>query len=110
MQTVFDKKSNIRNDGLIDPLIPSDRYDICPHCRAQRIELISFNGYSQNYKEAINAYMQGYTVEFNRYEIRSMRCRGCHKEFVIDWTPGFPVPLRNTYRTDRFFAEFMEGH
>lgn len=83
---------------------------MCPICKAQRVELFSFNGYSQNYKEAVEAFLKGYSIEFNRYEIRNMRCRSCNKEFVIDWTIGFPVPLKDTYRTNRFFSEFCQGY
>ena len=85
------------------------RTDVCPYCKAQRVELFSFNGYTQNYKEAVNAYLSGYDVHFDKYEIRAMKCRGCNKEFVIDWTDGFPKPLKDTYRTNRFFSEFIGG-
>ena len=55
MAFTFDKTpkiSNIDNDGLIDPMIEI-RTDICPHCKAQLVELFSFNGYPQNYKHAV---------------------------------------------------------
>ena len=97
-------------ENLIDPLVVTERYDLCPCCKARRVELYSFNNYPQNYTEAVDAYLQGYDVSFNRYEIRFMKCRSCQKEFVIDWTMGFPVPLRDTFRTNRFFAEFAEGY
>lgn len=98
------------HDGLIDPFEVTERFDICPICKAQRVELISFNGYPQNYRDAVDAYLRGYTVEYNRYEIRAMKCKSCNREFVIDWTIGFPIPLKNTYRTNRFFAEFSDGY
>lgn len=97
-------------EDLIDPFVVNERYDLCPFCKARRVELYSFNNYPQNYSEAVDAYLQGYDVSFNKYEIRMMKCKSCQKEFVIDWTSGFPVPLRDTYRTDRFFAEFGEGY
>lgn len=100
-------KSNIEND-LIDPFIKM-RTDICPCCKAQRIDLISFNGYPQNYKEAVNAYLNGYSISYDRYEIRSMRCKSCNREFIIDWTQGFPKPLIDSYKINRFFSEFSAG-
>ena len=104
-------EAHIENhDGLIDPIVITRRFDICPICKAQRLELMSFNNYPQNYKAAIDAYLSGYRVEFNKYEIRSMRCRSCNREFVIDWTSGFPVPLDSTFKTNRFFAEFADGY
>ena len=97
-------------EDLIDPFVVNKRYDLCPFCKARRVELYSFNNYPQNYSEAVDAYLQGYDVSFNKCEIRMMKCKSCQKEFVIDWTSGFPVPLKDTYRTDRFFAEFSEGY
>lgn len=92
----------------IDPYLPI-RADICPFCRAQRVEMFSFNGYEQGYSKAVDAYMQGYQVIFDQYEIRSMKCKSCGKEFTIDWTNGFPVPLRTTMKTNVFFQEFAIG-
>ena len=109
MKVSFDKHTEDHGD-LIDPFIITERYDICPICKAQRLELFSFNGYPQNYREAVDSYLKGYLVEYHRYEIRSMRCRSCNREFVIDWTMGFPVPLKNTFKTNRFFAEFSDGY
>ena len=110
MGVSFDKHVDEQKlNGLIDPFIPI-RTDICPNCKAQRIELYSFNGYPQNYRDAVEAYLQGYIVSYDKYEIRSMRCRSCNKEFVIDWTTGFPVPLKDTFRTNRFFSEFVNGY
>ena len=100
----------IEDQGDLVNAIVRERTDVCPYCNAQRIELFSFNQYPQYYKEAIDAAMMGYTVEYNKYEIRLMKCRSCNHEFVIDWTSGFPIPLRDTYKTNRFFAEFAEGH
>lgn len=93
------------NDNLIDPFVPF-RYDICPHCNAQRIELLSFNGYPQHYRDAVDALLGGRIVDFNQYEIHAMRCRACGKEFVIDWNYGFPKPLTSNFRTARFIDEF----
>lgn len=94
--------------GLLNPII-EDRYDMCPICRSQRIELISFNGYPQHYRDAVNAYLSGHNVAFDRYEIRAMKCQACGKEFAIDWSTGFPRPLRDNYRAQAFVAEFMMG-
>ena len=109
MKLSFDKQFK-DNGGLIEPFEIPQRYDICPICKAQRVELFSFNGYPQNYKEAVDLYLKGYLIDYNKYEIRNMRCRSCNREFVIDWTIGFPVPLRNTFKTNRFFAEFADGY
>ena len=67
------------------------------------------NGYSQNYKDAVDAYLSGYKVLFDRYEIRSMKCKSCAKEFTIDWSDGFPKPLQFTPKIRAFFQEFAEG-
>lgn len=111
MALTFDKTpkiSKIDNDGLIDPIVEI-RTDICPHCKAQLVELFSFNGYPQNYKLAVDAHLMGYDIVYNKYEIRTMRCKSCNREFVIDWSEEFPKPLRSTYKTDRFFSEFVAG-
>lgn len=102
------KRKEKHKPGLIDPM--SDiRTDICPFCKAQRVELFSFNGYPQNYKEAVEAHLRGYDVSYDRYEIRFMKCRSCNKEFTIDWTSGFPVPLKDLFKTKHFFSEFIQG-
>lgn len=95
-------------DGLISPIL-FNRPDMCPNCKSQKIELISFNNYPQGYSGAVDAYLSGYAVTFDKYEIRSMRCKSCTKEFVIDWTYGFPKPLRDTDKSNIFFMEFLEG-
>lgn len=102
------KLKNVSDEGLINPIIDL-RTDICPHCKAQLVELFSFNGYPQNYKSAVDAHLMGYDIDYNKYEIRTMRCKSCNKEFVIDWSEGFPKPLASTYKTDRFFSEFVAG-
>ena len=94
--------------GLINPLI-ENRFDQCPFCKAQRIEVFSFNGYPQNYKEAVDDYLRGYNVSYDQYELRTMKCRACGKEFTIDWSSGFPKPLRDSHRVGSFIAEFMMG-
>lgn len=97
-----------KDPNIIYPLNPA-RTDICPFCKAQRIELISFNGYPQNYREAVDMHLKGYNVFYDKYEIRAMKCISCKKEFTIDWSTGFPVPLRDTYKTSVFFQEFING-
>lgn len=104
----FDTEKIKRDPDIVYPLIPS-RTDICPFCKAQRIELISFNGYPQNYRDAVEAHLKGYNVFYDKYEIRSMKCMSCKREFTIDWSSGFPVPLKDTYKTTRFFQEFISG-
>lgn len=96
------------DNSLINPII-ENRSDICPYCKSQRIELFSFNNYTQNYKDAVNLHLRGYDVGFNKYEIRAMKCKSCNKEFVIDWTYGFPRPLTDTFKTNMFLAEFILG-
>ena len=102
------KKNAPSKVGLINPMLDI-RTDICPFCRAQRVELFSFNGYPQNYKEAVEARLKGYDVNYDRYEIRFMKCRSCNKEFTIDWSSGFPIPLKDSFKTRRFFNEFING-
>ncbi|MCM1235485.1 MAG: hypothetical protein NC489_35750, partial [Ruminococcus flavefaciens] len=45
--------------GLIDPMI-YDRFDMCPECKAQRMQLLSFNNINQDYRDAVDAYLSGY--------------------------------------------------
>lgn len=105
----FDMKQKKKDPpGSINPM-SEIRTDICPFCKAQRIELFSFNGYSQNYSQAVEARLKGFDVQFDRYEIRFMKCRSCNKEFTIDWTYGFPIPLRDLFKTNQFFSEFIRG-
>lgn len=86
------------------------RSDICPFCKSQKIELFSFNGYPQNYKKAVEEHLKGNHVEYNKYEIRTMKCRSCNKEFVIDWSDkGFPKPLKSSAKFNGFISEFMHG-
>ena len=105
-KATFSSKLPENPSSLIDPLVPF-RYDICPCCGSQRIELISFNGYGQHYKDAVDAFLSGRDVEFNQYEIRAMKCKACGKEFVIDWNYGFPTPLVSSLITNRFLDEFI---
>ena len=102
------KSETIDQDSLINPIIDI-RTDLCPICKAQRVELFSFNNFPQNYKDAVEAHLQGYDIDYNKYEILYMKCRSCNKEFVIDWSEGFPKPLKSTYKTNRFFSEFING-
>lgn len=96
------------NSGLTDPLIPV-RFDICPICKSQRVKLLSFNNIDQNYSEAVDAYLRGYAVNFDRYEIYALKCASCGKEFIIDWTGGFPKPLQFKGKLDLFYWEFIRG-
>ena len=50
----------IPKDNSIRDIFIQCRTDICPFCKAQRIELISFNGYPQNYRDAVNEYIKGF--------------------------------------------------
>lgn len=101
------EKKETNNGNLIEPLI-AIRPDICPYCKAQRIEIFSFNNYPQDYSKAVNAYFSGFDVSYNKWEIRSMKCRSCNKEFIIDWSTGFPKPLRDIDKKNMFFEEFKE--
>ena len=105
----FDLKQKKKDpEGSINPM-SEIRTDICPFCKAQRVELFSFNGYSQNYSQAVEARLKGFNVQFDRYEIRFMKCRSCNKEFTIDWSYGFPIPLKDLFKTKQFFSEFIQG-
>ena len=51
----FDKTPKLAlPKGTIEPMKPI-RGDMCPFCKAQRIELFSFNGYPQDYSQAFRA-------------------------------------------------------
>lgn len=95
---------------LIDPFIEI-RSDICPICKAQRIELFSFNGYPQNYRDAVDAHLRGYNISYDMYEIKYMRCKSCNREFIIDWSfyDKFPRPLIDASKVNRFLNEFVSG-
>lgn len=103
----FEKTPKPIEDGV--QAIVDIRTDICPFCKSRRVELFSFNNYPQNYKEAVDYHLMGFDIAFDKYEIRSMKCRSCGKEFVIDWTNGFPVPLKSTCTTTIFLTEFLNG-
>lgn len=92
-------------NDLIIPIRPN----ICPNCGVQAIELFSFNGYPQKYKERVNFYISGIDTPFDKYEIRFMKCKSCNKEFIIDWSDLFPKPLRDTSKLNRFLSEFIVG-
>ena len=83
------------------------RPDICPYCKSQKIELLSFNGYPQHYSDCVTDYLRGKAVIFNKYEIRSMKCKACNKEFIIDWSSGFPKPLLDNNKLNYFIYEFL---
>lgn len=108
MTVPFTKTPDIESLDYKNPIIPS-RYDVCPFCKAQRIELFSFNNIPQSYREAVEAYLRGYIVSFDKWEIRYMKCRSCNREYTIDWSDGFPKPLEDTYKTNLFFSEFTQG-
>ncbi len=105
---VSPNKEDNSDPGAINPII-IHRYDICPKCGSNKIELMSFNNYPQGYSSAVDAYLSGYNVSFDKYEIRSMKCRSCGKEFVIDWSRGFPIPLKDTGKSNIFFMQFING-
>lgn len=108
MAFVFSSYLEEKNNNLKEALVPV-RTDICPLCNVQAIELYSFNGYPQGYKDAVDQHLRGYRVNFDRYEILFMRCKSCRKEFTINWLDEFPVPLKDTVKTSIFFKEFMHG-
>lgn len=105
----FEKEKRPVPEDLIEPMIPA-RTDICPLCNAQKVEIFSFNDYAQGYRQAVDANISGYNVLYDRYEIRYMRCTSCKHLFTIDWSSGFPVPLRDTAKTSQFFREFLAGY
>lgn len=96
------------NNGRIFPLMPI-RDDFCPHCNTQNIELFSFNNYPQGYSDAVTSYLNSNSILYDKYEIRYMKCKTCGKEFMIDWSSGFPKPLKDPYRVFGFVAEFEMG-
>ena len=62
----FDKtKREETPKGLINPISPI-RSDLCPICKAQRVELFSFNDYPQNYRQAVEANLNGYDVDYTK--------------------------------------------
>lgn len=91
---------------MIEP-IKFIRPDVCPNCKAQRIELISFNGYPQHYSEAVTNYLKGKMTYFDKYEIRSMKCKSCNKEYIIDWSSVFPKPLLDNNKLNYFLYGFL---
>lgn len=99
---------NDRYSALIDPM-KLIRADICPYCNSQRIELFSFNGYPQQYRYAVDEFIKGNLISYDKYEIRVMKCRSCNKEFIIDWYNGMPFPLIYRERLDQFISEFKNG-
>ena len=94
--------------GGIMPIMPI-RYDFCPHCSTQQIDLFSFNNYPQGYSDAVTSYLKGNSVSFDKYEIRYMKCKSCGKEFMIEWANGCPRPLKDPYRVLGFVSEFEMG-
>lgn len=78
---------------LIEP-IQYIRYDNCPNCHRNTIELFSYDNYPMHYSEAVLSYMNGdKSIQYNKYSIYRMRCRGCGKIYNIVWRDEFPVPL-----------------
>ena len=108
MSITFSSEKEVVPEGLINPLSPA-RTDVCPFCKTQAIDLFSFNGYPQGYKDAIDMHMKGYNISYDKYEIRYMKCRKCRKEFIIDWSSGFPIPLKDNMKTTMFINEFIAG-
>ena len=53
--------------------------------------------------------VSSYWVRYDKYEIRTMKCRACNKEFVINWIDGMPFPLANGTRWTIFLSEFIQG-
>lgn len=109
MKVPFENFGNPNADSALVDLMKPIRADICPCCKAQRIELFSFNGYPQQYKYAVDEFMKGNQISYDKYEIRTMKCRACNKEFVIDWVNGMPFPLMYGERWTIFLSEFMNG-
>lgn len=83
----------MESQQLIEP-IQIIRYDNCPNCHRNKLELFSYDNYPMKYEEAVINYMRfNQLPQYNRFPIYRMRCRGCGKVFNIVWRDGFPVPL-----------------
>lgn len=79
--------------NLINP-IQILRYDNCPICKRNSIEVFNTNNIPMNYSKAVLEYMStGNNTQYNRTAVYKMKCRGCGKEFSIVWIDGFPRPI-----------------
>lgn len=108
MKVPFDKNEASKDYSLQDIIVPI-RTDICPFCKSHKIELFSFNGYPQQYKYAVDEFIRGNKISYDKFEIRTMKCRSCNKEFVIDWIDGMPFPVYSTDRINKFLYDFIRG-
>lgn len=90
-------------------IIIRTRPDICPICKCQEIDVISFRGIPQHYSDAVNAYFSGHRVSFDKYDINFMMCLACGHKFHIVWENDFPFPSLDDFNRIKFLKNFIDN-
>lgn len=92
---------------LIEPL-KFIRYDYCDRCSQTKIELFDYFNNPMGYSKMVLGYIQNGDVPeiINRKAVYRMRCRGCGKDYAIQWDNNFPRPIHDKPE-NRFMNIFL---
>lgn len=83
----------------------------CESCKTENIEIFGYNGYPFHYKRLLAEWEKG-TLKMNSfvYQVYSMRCRNCGREYHMYWDHGAPLPLPVRGNTNKqIFDNFFIG-
>lgn len=86
-----------------------DRWDFCPNCGRNKIEMFNFFNSPMHYSSIVDKFIRGdLIVDSHKYEAYMMRCTACGKCYDIIWDGNFPMPMkRGDYRKLNFIKQFQ---
>lgn len=82
------------------------RDDYCDNCDHQNtIEIYNFFGKPLGFSNLVNERLRNGELSkiFDKEQVYIMKCTNCNKRFKIDWTDGYPRPMRVFNRLLREF-------
>lgn len=82
------------------------RDDYCDNCNHERsIEIYNFFGKALGFPNLVDERLKigALSKVFDKEQIYIMKCSNCGKRFKIDWTDGYPRPMRVFNRLLRQF-------
>ncbi|WP_301067248.1 hypothetical protein [uncultured Duncaniella sp.] len=93
---------------LKDPM-EFERWDFCPNCGRNRVELFSFFNSPMHYAKMVDAFIRGEHIQdYFKYAAYMMRCTACGKCYDIVWDGNFPMPMKKgDYRKQNFIKQYQ---
>lgn len=88
------------------------RYDYCFNCNTQySIEMYNIFGSAIGYSRYLDFYFSNKKLPpiNDKYPIDRMICKNCKKEYPIDWSEGFPKPMRFFIPNNFFLNNFINN-